>query len=49
MWWQNLSGLDQLLNGFGIVTSWEEDKPGHIIPAFTTEKYKRMLTWLQRH
>ncbi len=47
MWWQNLQGLDQILYGFGIVTSWEEDKPGHIIPAFITEKYKRMLTWLR--
>ena len=47
MWWQNLQGLDQILYGFGIVTTWEEDKPGHIIPAFITEKYKRMLTWLR--
>ena len=46
MWWQNLEGLEQLRNGFGIVSSWEEDKPGHIIPAFITEKYKRMLEWL---
>jgi len=47
MWWQDLQGLDQILNGFGIVTSWEEDKPSHIIPAFVTEKYKQMLTWLR--
>lgn len=47
MWWQNLQGLDQILSGFGIVSSWEEDKPGHIIPAFITGKYKRMLEWLR--
>lgn len=48
MWWQNLSGLDQIMSGFGIVSSWEVDKPGHIIPAFVTGKYKNMLAWLRK-
>lgn len=48
MWWQDLNGLDQILSGFGIVSSWEEDKPGHIIPAYITPKQKNLLAWLRR-
>lgn len=48
MWWQQLQGLDQILNGFGILSTWEEDKPKHIIPAFIMPKYKQMLAWLRQ-